>query len=156
MTETEANTNLATIEHIETVRHFMRAFRHDLERREVDHDQSKLDTPEREIFAEYTPKLAASTYGSEEYEAFRAAMKPALDHHYAKNTHHPEHYKDGVNDMTLLDLVEMFCDWKAATMRHNDGNLRKSIEINAKRFGIDSQLVRIMENTVEFMERNQP
>ncbi len=155
MNEQEAKTNLETIKHIETVRHFMRAMRHDLERREVAHDQSKLESPEREIFAEFTPKLAASTYGSEEYEGFRAAMKPALDHHYAKNTHHPEHYKDGVNDMTLMDLVEMFCDWKAATMRHNDGNLRKSIEINAKRFGIDSQLVRIMENTVEFMERVQ-
>jgi len=40
-----------------------------------------------------TPKLAGSTYGSEEYKAFLGQMKPALDHHYAVNDHHPEHFR---------------------------------------------------------------
>ena len=53
--------------------------------------------------------------------------------------------------MTIIDLIEMLCDWKAATMRHNDGNIRKSIEINAKRFNIDSQLTKMLENTVKEM-----
>ena len=79
-------------------------------------------------------------------------MKPALDHHYAKNKHHPEHYPDGINDMTLVDLVEMFADWKAATMRHNDGNLLKSIEINTKRFNIDKQLAQIFVNTAKLFD----
>lgn len=79
-------------------------------------------------------------------------MKPALDHHYAKNRHHCEHMADGINDMNLIDVIEMFCDWKAATLRHNDGNLRKSIEHNAKRFGMQSQLVKIFENTVDIVD----
>jgi hypothetical protein len=116
-----------------------------------EHDQSKLSDPELSTFVEMTPKLAASTYGSDEYKKFLAEMKPTLDHHYAKNSHHPEHHKDGINDMTIIDLIEMLCDWKAATMRHNDGNIRKSIEINAKRFNIDSQLTKILENTVKEM-----
>ena len=31
------------------------------------------------------------TYGSDEYKACLTEMKPALDHHYAANRHHPEH-----------------------------------------------------------------
>ena len=50
--------------------------------------------------------------------------------------------------MTLVDLVEMFCDWKAATQRMHDGNIRKSLEVNRKRFNISDQLTRIFENTV--------
>jgi hypothetical protein len=53
--------------------------------------------------------------------------------------------------MNLLDLVELLVDWKAASERHNDGNIRKSIEINKTRYGIDSQLVKIFENTVKEM-----
>lgn len=152
LTQAEQATNYETMRHIETVRLYLNEFvRNLLERGEL-HDQSKMRSPEVEAFTEFTPKLAGSTYGSAEYEEFRKAMKPALDHHYAKNRHHPEHFKDGINDMDLLDLVEMFCDWKAATLRHNDGNLRKSIEINAERFAISSQLRRILENTADLFD----
>lgn len=115
------------------------------------HDESKLTSPEAEIFAEYTEKLKSSTYGSDEYKSFLAAMKPALDHHYARNRHHPECHNNGVNDMTLIDLIEMISDWKSASERHNDGNILKSIEINTKRFNIDAQLSGILVNTVKFL-----
>ena len=49
----------------------------------------------------------------------------------------------------------MFCDWKAATMRHNDGNLLKSIEINTKRFDIGPQLKKVFENTAELFDHKQ-
>lgn len=55
---------------------------------------------------------------------------------------------NGIEDMTLLDLVEMLCDWKAASERHDDGNIRKSIEVNAERFNMTPQLRRIFENTI--------
>lgn len=152
LTVEERATNFETMRHIQTVQRFLNVVIRDLMDRSEKHDQSKLEHPEVELFTEFTPKLAASTYGSPEYEGFRKAMGPALAHHYAKNRHHPEHFKDGINDMNLLDLLEMFCDWKAATMRHNDGNLRKSIEHNANRFGMSPQLVRIFENTVEVVE----
>ena len=149
LTLEEQATNAATMHHISMVQKFLHRFAVDLIARGEIHDQSKLESPEVEAFSEWTPKLAGSTYGSPEYEAARKAMGPALSHHYAKNRHHPEHFKDGVNDMNLLDLVEMFCDWKAATMRHNDGNIRKSIAHNADRFGLSPQLVKILENTVD-------
>lgn len=135
---TIAECQVETIKHIEKVREVIRVFVSKLITRAVDHDKLKLESPEVEIFAEYTPKLAETTYGSEEYMQFLEEMKPALQHHYANYRHHPEHFEKGINDMTLVDLVEMFCDWKASSMRHNDGNLLKSIDVNATRFNMTS------------------
>ncbi len=51
--------------------------------------------------------------------------------------------------MTLIDLIEMLVDWKAASERHNDGNILKSIEKNSSRFNMGVQLCRIFENTAK-------
>lgn len=336
LTEEQKATNYDTFRHIERVRNLLnRVAMKLLERGEL-HDQSKLVSPEVEAFTEYTGRLATTTYGSPEYDACKAAMRPALEHHYANNRHHPEfnrkneewrpiigfeqsyevssfgdirsitrlierpngngsflkesnllkqyitpkgylrlqlqyngkcknlmvhrivaeaflenkelkpevNHIDGnktnnkinnlewvtssenqqhayenylkkpaikyvvecpqldltsfgclemekmvrsvgyekvtaagiwssinnggkhfdlefigsnfetwmnspINDMNLLDLLEMMIDWKAASERHNDGNIRKSIEINGKRFEMSPQLIRIFENTVD-------
>jgi hypothetical protein len=142
------DSRVATYEHIHEVRCRMARAIHDLIERQKDHDLSKLDSPEVEIFDEYTPKLAGSTYGSDEYRSYLAGMKPALDHHYAANSHHPEHFPDGIRGMSLLDLLEMLCDWKAATLRHRDGDIRRSIEINQGRFGYSDELKQILLNTL--------
>jgi hypothetical protein len=115
------------------------------------HDDSKTTEPEVNVFAKFTAKLKGVTYGSPEYKDYLGQMKPALDHHYAKNRHHPEHYPEGVNDMTLVDLVEMLADWKSASERHDDGNILQSIEKNRKRFNIDAQLAEVLVNTVKFL-----
>lgn len=150
MTITECQ--LETIKHIENVRKYIKFICDALTLRAVKHDASKLESPEVEIFTEYTPKLAASTYGSEDYNGFLREMNTALQHHYANNRHHPEHFTKGIDDMTLIDIIEMLCDWKAASLRQNDGNLLKSIEINAKRFDYDDQLKRIFINTEKLLE----
>lgn len=151
LTTEQKATNNDTFRHIERVRNLLNACVVDLLKRAEKHDQTKLETPEVEAFTEYTPKLAGCTYGSDEYRGYLAAIKPALDHHYAHNRHHPEHHKNGVNDMNLLDVLEMLCDWKASSERHNDGNIRKSIEINANRFGLSPQMVAILENTADVL-----
>ncbi len=142
-------TMVQTYEHKQNVSKFISFILHDLIIRSIYHDDSKLESPEVEIFTEYTPKLANSTYGSDEYKQFLKEMKPALDHHYANNSHHPEHYDNGIEDMDLVDLIEMVCDWKAATLRHNDGDIYKSIELNQKRFGYSDELKQIFKNTVD-------
>jgi hypothetical protein len=138
-----------TLSHIATVRGYLGQTIVDLQRRAGEHDRSKLTAPEKAIFDEFTPKLRDSTYGSEEYEGFRGAMGEALKHHYAHNSHHPEHYELGVRGMDLLDLVEMLADWKAATLRHADGDLLRSIEINQERFGYSDELKALLHNTAE-------
>jgi len=151
LTLEEKATNNDTFRHIERVRNLLNKCVTEFLKRGELHDQSKLEAPEVELFTEYTPKLANSTYGSEEYNGFKEAMKPALEHHYANNRHHPEHFKNGVDDMNLIDMIEMICDWKAASERHNDGNIRKSIELNANRFNMSPQLVKLFENTADFL-----
>lgn len=123
-----------------------------LQKKAMEHDKSKLISPEAEIFAEYRPRLYSSTYGSPEYVEFTRLLKPALDHHYAENRHHPEHFADGIIGMNLIDLIEMICDWKAASLRHENGNIRRSLEINQGRFGYSASLSRIFGNTVDFLE----
>lgn len=190
-----------TLKHIAEVQSRMQRVIDDLGHRAAVHDQSKLTSPEVETFDEYTPRLAGSTYGSDEYKSFLAAIKPTLDHHYAANSHHPEHYRwycpvckgafsesqaqfttcpddkphrfcprccvggsviweceledrpdKGILGMSLVDLIEMLCDWKAATLRHNDGCIRKSIDINQKRFGYSDELRAIFLNTLGLIE----
>lgn len=111
------------------------------------HDQSKLVDPEKRGFDEFTPKLRETTYGSPEYEKLRAGLGEVLQHHYAHNRHHPEHHPSGVDDMNLVDVIEMLCDWKAATERHADGDLSKSITHNTERFALSAQLAEIFRNT---------
>lgn len=111
------------------------------------HDRSKTESPEVEVFDEFTPKLKNSTYGSDEYKQFLVDMGEGLKHHYAHNSHHPEFHEQGISGMTLVDLVEMLADWKAATERMDNGDLEKSLEIQRERFGMSDQLVSILRNT---------
>ena len=138
-----------TQEHIWEVQRNMFSIASALEMRSKAHDESKLNEPEASSFAALTPLLAGSTYGSEEYNGFLKELGDTLNHHYTENAHHPEHFKNGISGMTLVDLVEMFCDWLAATRRHNDGNIYKSIDINKGRFNLPDQLVSIFKNTAE-------
>jgi hypothetical protein len=137
--------------HINHVRVFIEMVRGELTVRKYMHDLSKLQEPEKSVIDEFTPKLKASTYGSDEYKGFLKDMGTALQHHYQVNRHHPEHHANGINGMTLVDLVEMLADWKAATMRHADGSMQRSLEINRERFCISDQLYEILQNTVKEM-----
>lgn len=137
-----------TFAHIVQVRTQIRSFIRQLERRAADHDASKLEEPEKSAFDRETPNLRGLTYGSPEYKAATTRLGDALKHHYAHNRHHPEHHAQGIFDMDLVDLVEMLCDWKAATERHDDGDIHKSLAINGDRYGISPQLRHILSNTI--------
>ena len=149
----KVDSTIETKKHIETVIGYCKNFALELIERVVNHDKSKLGDIEKPLFDEYTPKLKNSTYGSKEYKKFLEELKPALNHHYENNSHHPEHYDNGIQGMDLFDLVEMFFDWKAASKRHEDGNLLKSIDINKDRFNMSDDLVAIFKNTENRMEK---
>jgi len=153
-----------TQKHIDRVRDYLSVLVMEIAKRREGHDASKLESPEKETFDRVTPLLKDLTYGSEEYKAMLGEMQVALDHHYAHNRHHPEHFKgtevrqggevverwqEGMCGMTLVDLIEMFCDWCAATERHDDGNIGRSIDHNMKRFGFGETLANIMCNTAQ-------
>ena len=142
---------LETIKHIHLVRHYLYLMIEELDRRAREHDLSKLESPEAEIFGEYTPELEKVEYMSPEYKELLEKVRPAIDHHYSKNRHHPQNWSNGVDDMTLIDVLEMLVDWKAVTARNKNGNIRTSIEKNTTRFNLSPQLAAIMQNTVREM-----
>jgi hypothetical protein len=146
MDQVEANSQ--TLMHIRRVQSLLATVSDNLIRRAIRHDESKLAEPEASVFAENTAKLKGLTYGSDEYRACLDAMFPALKHHYEHNRHHPEHWSGGIKDMSLLDLIEMIVDWKAASERHTDGDIEKSITINKTRFGYSDEIESIFRRTV--------
>ena len=102
----------ATLFHSQRVGELVIAVVKELLDRSTCHDRSKTESPEVEVFDEFRPKLKPSTYGSDEYKGFLEAMGNGPRHHYANNPYHPEHFENGVNDMTLVDLIEMLADCK--------------------------------------------
>lgn len=191
--ETYDSTN-DTLDHINKVRSRMTEFSDALLKRATVHDASKLEEPEKSLFDKYTPLLKETPYGSEQYKAHLAEMGAALQHHYAVNAHHPEHYpvrqsekieqlkwhmlfvennpcfseeaREGItayleeklqtlesriNGMTLMDVVEMFCDWKAAGERREGHAFIASLMLNRIRFGLSEQLYTIFVNTAKAM-----
>ena len=125
------------------------------------HDDSKLQEPEAAPFQRATVSLDGLSYGTPEYAEALAQLEAdgqskALTHHYEHNDHHPEFFENGVDDMTLIDIIHMVSDWYAATKRHEDGDIRKSIEINKERFNLSDQLCTLMLNTVDLIENLNP
>lgn len=170
-----------TLKHKENVGKEIGKVISELNNRIIEHDNSKIEDPELPIFVEYTPKLKNTTYGSDEYKQYLAEMNVALKHHYGTNRHHPEHFKKYVcngcfkefqikpqicdacgytqfqeesdmSQMNLIDLVEMFCDWLAATKRHADGDITRSTELNKTRFKYSDDLAAIFRNTAAYLK----
>jgi len=116
--------------------------------RGLTHDNTKYTR------AEFWPYYRAyrkhrPSYGTPEYEEARKRMGDGLAHHYRVNRHHPEHFsEEGCRGMTLLDQVEMFLDWKASVLRHEDGDLGKSIDYNEGRFGMSDEVCQVFRNSM--------
>ena len=137
-----------TLDHIGKVQARIHECTNNLIVRAERHDKSKLVEPEKSGFDVMTLKLRDLVYGSDEYRAALEEGKPTIDHHYQVNTHHPEHYENGIAGMSLLDIIEMLSDWKGASERTKQGSIAASLVHNKTRFGIDDQLAAILENTV--------
>jgi hypothetical protein len=138
--------------HIELVQTRIKEITFKLLHRASVHDASKLKRPEKAGFDKLSTRLAALEYGSDEYRAALEEGRPTIEHHYAHNSHHPEHWPNGINDMSLLDIIEMMADWKAASERVKQGSIKQGLEVNKKRFGISDQLMRIFENTCKELD----
>jgi hypothetical protein len=142
--------------HISRVRHFLSVAIRNLHYRSDRHDKTKLEPPEVEGFDIATPKLAGMEYGSEEYKQSLRDLGPTLAHHFEHNDHHPEHFQNGVVGMSLMALIEMLCDWRAASERvkqraDGDEYLKRSfaegLAFNQQRFGYGDELAQVLMNT---------
>ena len=144
MTKSESDTH----DHIASVRRNINVVIDNLCDRKTAHDASKLEEPELSGYEGLTQALKGLTYGTPEHRAAFAPFKEIIQHHYAANRHHPEHWQLGVADMSLLDIIEMLADWKAANDRNN-GDFGHSIQVSVSRFNISEQLHAILINTAK-------
>lgn len=96
--------------HISNVRTRIHTMIKVLEKRALLHDRSKLENPEYALWKKMDEE-PRYPYGSKEYFDKIERNKEVFNLHYFYNRHHPEHYADGILDMTLIDLLEMLCDW---------------------------------------------
>ena len=152
---TKKDSTKATFKHIDQVFANLSFFSTELLTRGHMHDRSKLLPPEKEGFDQNTCQLKTMVYGSPEYKASRERMKPTLDHHYANNDHHPEHYKK-VDEMNLPAVL---------TIEHPKTRIAETVVStsqakNAKILSMDSmqsitaQDVKAGANYLSIMESN--
>lgn len=134
-------------QHISIIRNTLSIMISELENRAEHHDESKLSEPEKSGYDKYIPLLQKYKYGTSKYEQVRKDMyEEVLKHHFSNNRHHPEHFNNGIRDMTLVDVFEMFCDWYSASLRSDTG-FDEGIKLNQKKFGMSDELTKIMVNT---------
>lgn len=106
------------------------------------HDLSKYDDDEWSVFEKYTPLLPTMEYGSEEYKKSLEKMRPGLEKHYMKNSHHPEHFVDGIEGMNLFQMLEMLVDWYVASKGKID------IKKQQERFRGEEKLWLLLERSI--------
>jgi hypothetical protein len=120
--------------------------------RMLTHDRTKIEAEELDAYAEIVPGFKNFTYGTQEHKDHGAKLGPAWDHHVQHNKHHPEHFEAGLRGMTLIDLIEMVCDWRAASMRGGTFDYDKSIEQFSNRFYPPKEVVSILRNTCKVLD----
>lgn len=104
--------------HCAYLRRALQIIRHDIEARSELHDLSKLGPEELPGFIRLSAAAREHAYATPGYMAAIKAEKPAVDHHQATNGHHPEAHAD-LASMPWLDIVEMVCDWWAASRTYS-------------------------------------
>jgi len=134
--------------HKERVKSKMNIFIADLCNRAVKHDDSKLEPPEINGFEEMD-REPRYKYGTSEYFDKMHRYEWIFKHHYKINRHHPDHFPNKINDMTLVDLIEFLCD----IFSYKKDNISLSaakdlVEEHIRRFNISEDLSTILKNTV--------
>lgn len=145
--KTKGEVESRVIEHREDVSITLSRVAEDLKRRGDQHDESKLHPPESK-FLPTALKLGGVPYLSDEYKRIVEEIKPATDHHFKVNPHHPEHHQNGFKDMDMADIVEMAADWAARANKGPTEDFWPNIEKNLDRFSVDTQLRAIIKNTI--------
>ena len=119
-----------TLAHIHRVCELLARCRDNLIARSEVHDASKLEEPEKSAFDRLKAlSLSGMAYGSEEYRACLRAEKPAIQHHYKANSHHPEFHPRPPTTPTCI-MLRAAADEMEATAKAAVGSAETQ-EINA-------------------------
>jgi len=148
----ETKTTITIIRHINLVQRFMNRIAQALEKRALIHDQSKFSEDEFGGFVQINRIAREHKYGSPEYKESLKQVD-AVEKHYSRNSHHPEYHPGGVGDMSLFDIIEMVCDWKAAAETYSQSTLEESLPIQVERFKLTPEQVYLVKLIVRELDK---
>lgn len=150
-----------TRKHQQAVQSIMIAVAQKIIQRAVVHDASKLESPEREYYIDpvYTLTTEEVAYDSDRYKELVARMDKGWEHHRYTNDHHPEFFEpyavqtlnDPVKAMDMFALIEMLCDWIAASQRKNNKPVL-ALAAMLKKYHVEEQLEAVLRNTLYMIE----
>ena len=125
------------LKHKEKVKRRLLFLSEELKNRAESHDNSKLKDPEIKYH-----------YNTPEYFDKMKRWQKFFNHHYENNRHHPNHFMNGVLDMTLTDICEYLVDIISYYDEMHVNDAIDTVEKQQGRFGLDSQLAQILTNTL--------
>jgi hypothetical protein len=140
-----------TLIHVSEVQENLEVMIHDLKVRGINHDRSKFQEPEFSTFCETRPEFKKVNFGTKEYDAVVDKARLAVTHHHLSNRHHTAFYANGVQGMTLLDILEMLADWKAASRRSPGLSFADSLSRAFKKYEINETMQQFILNTIQYL-----
>ena len=107
----------------------------ELDARAREHDLSKFDERERLGYVWLTWIYHCKEQGRpfEPSPQISDTVARALDTHRRRNAHHPEAHRSP-DTMSVLDLVEMVCDWTAIAQENGGRSARPWASVNISRW----------------------
>ena len=125
--------------HIMTVQLILRTLAREMLNRADAHDLSKLGPDE--FGGMIAIDRIADKCGLNSPEYMAALSGGAIQLHVSRHSHHPEYHVSGVQNMSLLDIVEMVCDWKAANVLRGHPEWNESVRMMSERLGLSSEQI---------------
>lgn len=149
---TEIKTLVNILKHQTEVSYLLRELARELQRRADIHDLSKFELDEFEGFhqLDVNRQHQREEYGSKKYES--GVKIEAVQLHFSRNSHHIEHYSNGLDGMSFADVIEMLCDWEVARRtRDIETDMNKTWETRQKRFNLTDQQINFLRTIWEKM-----
>lgn len=134
------------IKHIRSVRFKMGLLANLIRKRSRSHDSFKFKEDILTVLSNYNLQLSIAI---DEDEILNLEKKIELIN--TRNAKHPAFHKNGINNMTLVDIIEMFSDWLIIAEEKNLDTV-EFLEDNCKQFKISSQVLNIFINTLPLIK----
>lgn len=134
-------------DHIARVKKRLIDFIGELYNRVHTHDVSKLNEPEHSLWIKMDQE-PRYPYGSKEYKDKIERNQKVFELHYKNNSHHPEHYYNGILDMDLIDLIEMLIDWISYKDEISIEDAVDLIDKQSERYNLSMDLQCVLKNTL--------
>lgn len=129
----ETTVLITLLRHHRHVSHLLRELARQLESRADLHDLTVLELDEFQGRVEIQHVARTHPYDSPEY---RESIKDntSLQLHYSRNSHHPEYYPAGVDEMSFIDFIEMTIDWLGASRTYRNTSFEDGLKDQIRRF----------------------